>query len=186
MPYYFCIVGTRDNLLYEADLSARAPSAPAATRPSGEQSRNSGIFGFSTAFNTWTAPLARQGATSPAASSPAPEDNRGAAADEHHILQMIAHGSLDVLEDKQFVDSSVYLKSLDRINDWTVSAFLVPGNAKFIILHEHKHEEGIRNFLMDVWELWVKVMMNPFQEPNDPIRSPSFDTRLRAAARRHL
>lgn len=29
-------------------------------------------------------------------------------------------------------------------------------------------------------------MMNPFQEPNDPIRSPSFDTRLRAAARRHL
>lgn len=30
-------------------------------------------------------------------------------------------------------------------------------DAKFIILHEHKHEDGIRNFLMDVWELWVKV-----------------------------
>lgn len=28
---------------------------------------------------------------------------------------------------------------------------------KFLLLHQHKHEEGIRLFLMDVWELWVKV-----------------------------
>lgn len=26
-----------------------------------------------------------------------------------------------------------------------------------MLLHQHKHEEGIRNFLMDVWELWLKV-----------------------------
>lgn len=26
-----------------------------------------------------------------------------------------------------------------------------------MLLHQHKHEEGIRLFLMDVWELWVKV-----------------------------
>lgn len=139
MPYYFCIVGTRDNLLYEADLSARAPSAPAATRPSGEQSRNSGIFGFSTAFNTWTAPLARQGATSPAASSPAPEESRGAAADEHHILQMIAHGSLDVLEDKQFVDSSVYVALLTQLPQVArphqrLDRLCVPGAGQYVAL----------------------------------------------------
>lgn len=28
---------------------------------------------------------------------------------------------------------------------------------KFLILHEHKHDDGIRNFFLDVWELWVKV-----------------------------
>ena len=111
MPYYFCIVGTRDNLLYEADLSARpAPAAPAAA-PSAEPARSSGIFGFSTAFGTWTAPHAKSPtpSTGGALSSPAPDEGRGAAAlaDEHHVLQMIAHGSLDVLEDKQFVDSSV-------------------------------------------------------------------------------
>ncbi|WFC95934.1 TRAPP subunit [Malassezia brasiliensis] len=109
MPYYFCIVGTRDNLLYEADLSITA-TTPTTQAPSNtEQTRNSGIFGFSSAFD-----------------------------------------------------------------------------AKFIILHEHKHEDGIRNFLMDVWELWVKITMNPFQDLNDPIRSPAFDARLRAAARKHL
>lgn len=63
------------------------------------------------------------------------------------------------------------MKNLDKVYDWTVSLFLVPGSTwephthrsnvctdiKFILLHQHKHEEGIRQFLMDVWELWVKV-----------------------------
>lgn len=33
---------------------------------------------------------------------------------------------------------------------------------KFILLHQHKHEEGIRQFLMDVWELWVKVCCHSY------------------------
>lgn len=46
-------------------------------------------------------------------------------------------------------------------------------DAKFIILHEHKHEDGIRNFLMEVWELWVKVglrshMANPDHHESVP------------------
>lgn len=68
-----------------------------------------------------------------------------------------------------------YLKAVDRTNEWTVSAFLVPGSAssaccralspltsstadiKMLILHEHRHDDGIRNFFLDVWELLVKV-----------------------------
>lgn len=30
-------------------------------------------------------------------------------------------------------------------------------DVKFLILHEHKHDDGIRNFFLDIWELWVKV-----------------------------
>lgn len=30
-------------------------------------------------------------------------------------------------------------------------------DVKFIMLHEHKHEDGIRNFFLEVWELWTKV-----------------------------
>lgn len=125
MPYYFCIVGTRDNLLYEADLSARPQGAPPAPHSSSEPARSSGIFGFSAAFGTWATPLSRATAGGsgsgsgtpvvPEPTSPAPslaEEGQGAAArtDEHQVLQMIAHGSLDVLEDKQFVDSSVYVR----------------------------------------------------------------------------
>ena len=112
MPYYFCIVGTRDNLLYEADLSITATTPTAQTPSSTEQTRNSGIFGFSSAFGAWTTPLVKQPAPNAAGapSTPPVEDSRAAASaltNDHHVLQMIAHGSLDVLEDKQFVDSSM-------------------------------------------------------------------------------
>lgn len=36
-------------------------------------------------------------------------------------------------------------------------AVLVNTDVKFLIVHEHKHDDGIRNFFLDVWELWVKV-----------------------------
>lgn len=52
---------------------------------------------------------------------------------------------------------------------------------------------------MEVWELWVKVctarlgpgshtqvLSNPFQDAHEPIRTPSFDGRVRASARKHL
>ncbi|PWN30357.1 Sedlin [Jaminaea rosea] len=107
---------------------------------------------------------------------------------DKHVLQMIAHSSLDVVEDKQFANGAMYMKSMDRINEWTTSAFLVPGNIKFLILHEHKHDDGIRNFFLDVWELWTKWIQNPFNDVNAPIPSQgnSFDAKVKASARKHL
>lgn len=34
---------------------------------------------------------------------------------------------------------------------------LVLADIKMLILHEHRHDDGIRNFFLDVWELLVKV-----------------------------
>ena len=76
-----------------------------------------------------------------------------------------------------------------------------------MILHELKNDEGIRLFLQEVWEAYVKVrlpppspvedpkallrpphqtLLNPFHELNAPIRSPTFDSRVRASAKKHL
>lgn len=122
-----------------------------------------------------------------------------------------------------------YLKSIDKFHEWTVSVWLTPGGAfggqfqneaeltilcagvKLILLHELKNDDGIRLFLQETWENYVKVrlsrshrvmieistdmvrmlsypqtLMNPFHELNAPIRSSVFDARVRASARKHL
>jgi hypothetical protein len=72
------------------------------------------------------------------------------------------------------------LKSVDKFNEWTISAFITPGSEiyisppaysrsvnlartdmKFILLHEAKNDDGIRAFFNDVWELYVKVSRVP-------------------------
>ncbi|CAA7260166.1 unnamed protein product [Cyclocybe aegerita] len=105
---------------------------------------------------------------------------------DRHVIQMIANASLDVIEDEMHKQNLMYLKSVDKFNEWTVSAFVTPGNMKFVLLHEGKNDEGIRAFFMDVWELYVKTLVNPFHTAHTTIRSSVFDTRVRASARKYL
>jgi hypothetical protein len=79
---------------------------------------------------------------------------------DRHVVQMIANASLDVIEDVMKKDGAMYLKAVDRFNEWTVSAFITPGNMKFLLLHEAKNDDGIKSFFVDVWELYLKVSHN--------------------------
>ncbi|THH14964.1 hypothetical protein EW146_g5443 [Bondarzewia mesenterica] len=105
---------------------------------------------------------------------------------DRHVIQMIANASLDVIEEVVRRNNGMYLKAVDKFNEWTVSAFITPGNMKFILLHEAKNDEGIRSFFTDVWELYIKTMLNPFHTAHTPIRSAVFDTRVRASAKKYL
>jgi len=105
---------------------------------------------------------------------------------DRHVIQMIANASLDTIEDVVRRESGMYLKAVDRFNEWTISAFVTPGNVKFVLLHEGKNDDGIRAFFMDVWELYVKTMLNPFHTVQTRIRSSVFDTRVRASAKKYL
>ncbi|KAI0080756.1 Sedlin [Panus rudis PR-1116 ss-1] len=103
-----------------------------------------------------------------------------------HVIQMIANASLDVIEEVMRKENAMYLKSVDKFNEWTVSAFVTPGNMKFILLHESRNDDGIKSFFVDVWELYVKTMLNPFHTAHTPIRSAVFDSRVRASAKKYL
>ncbi|KIY49567.1 Sedlin [Fistulina hepatica ATCC 64428] len=105
---------------------------------------------------------------------------------DRHVIQMIANASLDAVEDAMRRENTMYLKAVDKFNEWTVSAFVTPGNMKFILLHEGKNDEGIRSFFMEVWELYVKTMLNPFHTAHSAIRSSVFDARVNASARKWL
>lgn len=210
MSYYFCIVGTRDNPLYQAELASRAGSSGPASffgsssssssnnnltgsgaaagsqsgansaaggasgtgstglsRNASTSSTTGGVFGFGNALGSITsgfgggagrdggggAGTAQGGVGAPAGSG---GDGKGLGFgryNDKHVLQMIAHSALDVVEDKQFMSQAMwvwwnngawrtvrcadsreiappcrYLKGVDRMNEWTTSALIAPGS----------------------------------------------------------
>ncbi|KAI8048293.1 Sedlin [Syncephalis plumigaleata] len=141
MSYYFSIVGTKDNPVYEAELGV---------------------------------PMSR------------PDVVVNKRDDQRHLNQFVAHSSLDVIEEMMWSTNALYLKTVDRYNDKTVSAYVTPSNMKLLLIHENKTDDGVKNFLTECHELYIKMLLNPFYEPNMPIRSTAFDNKIRAAARRYL
>lgn len=110
MSYYFCIVGTRDNLLYEADLSPPSTTS-AGGAPETENQRTSSVFGFTNALGQWTGGIPLLPTADPSDEVKKEESKFTTASStthERHLLQMIAHGSLDSLEDRQFLESNMY------------------------------------------------------------------------------
>ena len=79
-----------------------------------------------------------------------------------------------------------YLKTVDKFNEQLISAYVTPGRARFMLLHEARNEDGIKNFFHDVHELYVKVILNPFHSPRMPIKSETFDARVRAVGKKYL
>ncbi|OAA65748.1 trafficking protein particle complex subunit 2 [Niveomyces insectorum RCEF 264] len=47
-------------------------------------------------------------------------------------------------------------------------------------------EEAIKNFFVEVYENWVKTAMSPFYKTNMEIRSPVFRARVAAAGKKYL
>ncbi|CAD6892594.1 unnamed protein product [Tilletia controversa] len=200
MSYYFCIVGTRDNPIFEAELASKPSGSSSLTASSSTaiSSHSNSSLTSASAPGATNSGLSAGGVGGGGGSGGGSGTGRaGATAAEgrglgfgrytdRHVLQMIAHSALDVVEDVQFTNGAMYLKAIDRINEWTTSVFLLPTNVKFLILHEHKHDDGIRNFFLDVWENYIKISINPFHDINAPIRNTSFENRIRQSARKHL
>ncbi|KAI9308498.1 trafficking protein particle complex subunit 2-like protein [Cunninghamella echinulata] len=106
--------------------------------------------------------------------------------DHKHLNQFIVHAALDVVEEVQWNTQAMYLKSIDRFNEHYVSCFVTAGNIKLMLLHDQKSEDSIKNFFNEVYEQYIKVLMNPFYEKNSTITSPPFDNRVKMIARRFL
>ena len=55
---------------------------------------------------------------------------------EKHVLQMIAFSSLDIVEEVMGSTGSMYLKMVDKVNEWNVSAFVAPAG-EFEVIGSH-------------------------------------------------
>lgn len=63
----------------------------------------------------------------------------------------------------------------------TISSTSIPQNPT-----SPQTEEAIRQFMTEVFELWVKTLMSPFYRVGNPIVSPVFRQRVTAAGRKWL
>ncbi|EZG43529.1 putative trafficking particle complex subunit 2 [Gregarina niphandrodes] len=100
-------------------------------------------------------------------------------------LQCLA--ALEPTESQLWTQSQTYLKVVDRILGSSVSCFVGPNYTKILLLHRPlKPEEAIKHFFNDLYELILKIQLNPFYEFNSPFYSPALEARVQALAAKHL
>jgi len=98
----------------------------------------------------------------------------------------VLHSALDLVDLESWTNPAMYLKVVDNVNHQMVSVFLTASHVKFMLLHSGKNEDMVRNYFTEVYELYVKLSMNPFYKFDTAITSKLFDTRVRAIGRRYL
>ncbi len=50
-----------------------------------------------------------------------------------------------------------HLQTVDRFNALSVTAFVTPGNARLLMLHDGKSDDSIKTFFTEVYELYLRV-----------------------------
>ena len=53
-----------------------------------------------------------------------------------------------------------------------------------MLLHEYKSEENIKLFFNEVYEVYTRMQLSPFFDPNERINIPGFENKVTAAAKR--
>lgn len=52
-------------------------------------------------------------------------------------------------------------QTVDRFNNLFVTAFVTPGGARFLLLHDGKGDDACRSFFLEVYELYLRVRCPP-------------------------
>ncbi len=65
----------------------------------------------------------------------------------------LLHAALDMVDMAMWASSATFLKVVDRHNEQLISAYVTPGGARFLVLHDARSDDGIRAFCNEVHEV---------------------------------
>lgn len=109
--------------------------------------------------------------------------------EQQHLYQFVLQASLDVIQETVWTSQNMFLKVVDTFNEYSVSAHVTAGRTKLLLLHDRhlRNEDGVRLFLAEVYDLYLRVMLNQLQMSSSKIvNETAFDARVRSFAKKHF
>jgi len=106
--------------------------------------------------------------------------------DRRHLNQLIAHAALDLVDEHIKMSTQMYLKRIDKFNEYIVSAFVTASGIRFLVLHDKHNDDAIRHFFVEVYEAFIKQSMNPMYKHGEKIYSVRFNHKVEAIGKRYF
>ena len=79
----------------------------------------------------------------------------------------------------EWATPTLFLKTIDKFEDKSISGFVTPGRCIFLLMHDNKSDDNVLHFFKEVHEMYIKLIMNPFQERGGQINNKQFDLKVR-------
>lgn len=93
------------------------------------------------------------------------------------LRQFIMHAALDAVDEAMWTNPSFYLRCVDRYDDYHISAYVALGPLKFLIMQDCEPSDMVRAFFVEIYELCVKLLANPFTDMAASSASKEFAVR---------
>lgn len=163
--YYFTVIGTRDNPLYELEFSSFKSSSSGSSHP-GQSNFSTKVKELLPFITNASLDLIEDAQWSTGAFNLGRVDSFYGI----RVSAFVTQGNIKFVLCYDATSSST--GGLDSM--------MTSSNSS-------KHDENvIKQFFTEAYDLYVQTLLNPFYLVNDPIVSPDFDFRLKLLARKYL
>ena len=106
--------------------------------------------------------------------------------------QFMVHSALDEVDDllqngANSATTDFYLSKVDKFDGtYFVSAYVGIGPVRLLLMQEQEPHSNVRTFFVNVHELCIKYLTNPFADPSKPISNRAFKERAIALFNEHF